>query len=191
MTVDTAFSSPNTAGNDDVTLAGTTVAVNAPVTGGTVGLTSTSGGISGTSGVTANTLNLNSAGTINLAANVVGTLNATANGAITFTNAGGLAAGNIASNGNNISLHDTTGAGVDCRDGDGGSGERDDRGVNEHHGGRRVGDGRGRDADGGHRGHRDERHACADEFGRRGGGPSADGREYFRDRSCMRSTRRT
>ena len=110
MTVDTAFSSPNTAGNDDVTLAGTTVAVNAPVTGGTVGLTSTSGGISWTSGFTANTLNVNSAGTINLAATVVGTLNATANGAITFTNAGGLAAGNIASNGNNISLHDTTGA---------------------------------------------------------------------------------
>ena len=171
-------------------MAGTTVAVNARVTGGTVGLTSTSGGISGTSGVTANTLNPEFGGDDQPGdANVVGTLNATANGAITFTNAGGLAAGNIASNGNNISLHDTTGAVSIAGTVTAGAANATIEASTSISGGRRVGDGRGRDADGGHRGHRDERHACADEFGARGGGPSADGREYFRDRSRMRSTR--
>ncbi|MGN6366906.1 MAG: hypothetical protein ACTHN5_01455 [Phycisphaerae bacterium] len=95
---------------DDLSLTGTTVAVNAGLTGGTVGLTSTTGGISGTGGVTATTLNLSAATTINLTGNGVGTLNGTANGTVTFGNAGGFAAGNVTSNGNDLSLRDTTGA---------------------------------------------------------------------------------
>ena len=106
MTVDTAL---NSAG-DDVALTGTTVTVTGALTGANVTLTSTAGGISGAGGVTATVLNLTSNATINLTGNAVGTVNAGANGTVTFGNAGGFTAGNITSNGNTISLQDTTGA---------------------------------------------------------------------------------
>ena len=109
MTVDTAFSSPNTVGIDDLALSGTSVAVNAALTGGTVGLTS-GGAITG-GGITAGTLTLNAATTISLTGNAVSTLVATSHGTLTFdnNNGTGLTLGNMASNGGIITVTEGTG----------------------------------------------------------------------------------